>query len=130
MIYLKELLFPKLCHRCHSVCSSFLCEYCMLGIELGERKRNTIYLFNSKADFLSSPQRQYEKIIESFVLIQLIKHEVSYEKIVYEPELVFLKKFILKNYIMPGKKTLYLAHREINPYFKKRPRLIDWVLLV
>ena len=66
MIHLKNLLFPKLCHRCHKACDSFLCEYCLLGMELGERKRNTIYLFVSGIDFLSSPQRQYEKIIESF----------------------------------------------------------------
>lgn len=116
MIHIKNLLFPNLCHRCHKEEKNFLCQFCLLGIELSDvQKENVAYLFSSGIDFLKKNREDYQKIIFSCSIIRLEKLGWKYGKIQAEPELLFLKKYLQQYTCASSAKTLYLLHREEDP---------------
>ena len=66
MIHIKNLLFPNLCHRCHKKEKNFLCDTCLLGIELSPiEKGNIAHLFSSGIDFLKRNRGDYQAIVFS-----------------------------------------------------------------
>ncbi len=131
MIHIKNFFFPRLCHRCKSVDENFLCKMCLLGFELSLYKGGDVcFLFDSGADFLHKNRGDYQKLIQAFALVQLAKIRWKFSAIECEPELVHLKKFLLKTLLQDGSKTLYLLHRTDNPILKEPVCKNSYVLIV
>ena len=131
MMFLKNLIFPKLCHRCHTPHRNFLCEFCILGFELAPYLGGDVcMLFDSGCDFLHKNRSDYQKIIQSFALIQLLKIRWKFLQIECEPELIHLKKFLKKNVPLDGKKILYLLHRKNNPILKEPILKNSYILII
>ena len=127
---LRDVLFPCVCRRCRRMCDNYMCHECMLGIELGERRRNAIHLFDDGLGFYTLPFRDKPEIIGAFAVIQLSRHRITFGKIECEPELIFLKKYLLKKMELNGEKTLFLVHRERNPILKRPITKYSYVLVV
>ncbi len=131
MMVIKNLLFPKLCHRCHTPHKNFLCELCLLGFEIAAYKGGDVcLLFDTGADFLHKNRSDYQKIIQSFALIQLVKIRWKFSQIECEPELAHLKKFLEKSHPQDGHKILYLLHRRKDPILKEPIRKNSYILIV
>jgi len=130
MNLIKRFIFPSVCRRCQKYAEHILCSECLLGMELGEKRFATIYLFAAGNDFLNLKVRADQKLIESFALIHLTRFKVEFKEIHCEPELIFLKRFLKKHFEQVGNRRLFLAVREKNPVVLKRRRICDTVLLV
>ena len=102
----------------------------MLGIEFGQKKNNVIHLFSAGIDFLHRPRGEYQRLIESFALIQLNKYHVNFDQIECEPELIFLKKFLGKKIKATGDHHLFLILREYKPILKRPIEKHDTILLI
>ena len=102
----------------------------MLGVELGERRRNVIHLFDDGLGFYTLPFKDMPEIIGAFAMIQLSRHRIAFGKIECEPELIFLKKYLLKKMELKGEKTLFLVHREKRPILKRPITKYAFVLLI
>jgi hypothetical protein len=128
---LKHLFFPRLCHRCHSPTKQFLCNLCLLGVELAPYNGgNVAFLFDGSMNFLHKNRVDYQKMIQSFTLIQLTKLRWTFSHIECEPELIHLKTFLLKNVPQKGEKILFLLHRKNNPILKVPIYKRAYVLIV
>lgn len=132
MRWVKELIFPPVCHRCKEPQKNTLCNLCLLGLELKQVRpwEPIAHLFESKAPFLIANRAQYKELIIALTVVQLSKLKWKYGRIQCEPELIYLKKYLEKNTSLFGYKTLYIIHRENNPILREAMRKDCFLLII
>jgi hypothetical protein len=129
---IKSFIFPPLCARCRCKCFNFLCERCLLGVELGvlEEGRKVGHLFSEGADFLLQNKTKYKDILLQFAIIQIGIFNWQYGTVQAEPELLFLKKGLEKYTLKESNKTLAIVHDFLHPTLLKPIVCSDLVLIV
>jgi hypothetical protein len=127
-----DTISPPLCQRCKSKSRSFLCDRCILGIELGslQNDRKIGYLFSEGADFILVDKSKYRDILLQFVIIQINRFKWEYRKIVVEPEFIFLKRELEKYICLDAYKTLYIVHDFVNPVLLEPLSKAHFILII
>lgn len=127
---LRNLLFPDLCHRCHSPEKNFLCNTCLLGIELADYSDgNSCHLFEANLSFLKKKRTSYQELICKFTHVQLSRIKWKFSHIECEPELIYLKKYLEKNLPSNGSKILYLISRK-DPILLRPMKKHQYILII
>ncbi len=132
MRWLKELIFPAVCNRCKEPNEKYLCNLCLLGLELKNVRpwEPSAHLFESKAPFLYANRAQYRELLIALTVVQLSKLKWRYGRIQSEPEFIYLRNYLEKNTKLYGHKTLYLIHRENDPILREAIRKDSFVLII
>jgi hypothetical protein len=128
---IRNLFFPNLCHRCRNEEKNFLCEICLLGMELAAiEKGDVAHLFAAGSDFLLKNRGDYKGIIISYCTIQLEKLGWEYGFVYAEPQLLFLKKPLEMALDTESSNSLYLIHNKENPMLLKPIRKPSYILII